>query len=218
MLTAPDIRPFFGPRTRILGVGSAVCVAALEGVYIVVLTIGLATLPSPDAPISDPWFTAMELLILLMMPPMVLTMAVLAAWAAPDRKAFGYAALTFMAVMAGLTTVVHGMILTLSRLQPFAGLEYVFAFRWPSVVYVLDILAWDVFFALSVLCAAAVFDEHRWTRLTLLICGVLSLAGLLGVPLADMALRNIGVLGYAVVFPAAALMMARAFHQTSPAE
>ena len=214
MQTDATIARPFGPLTHRLGVISAVAVALLQAVYVVVLAVGLATLPAPDVPIADPWFTAMELLILLMMLPMVLMMAVLTAWAAPDRKALGHAALAFMTVMAGLTSVVHGLVLTLSRLPPFAGMEHVFAFRWPSVVYVIDILAWDVFFALSVLCAAFVFDAHPWTRRMLILCGGLALAGLIGVPLADMSLRNIGILGYAVLFPVAALLMARAFALT----
>ena len=73
------------------------------------------------------------------------------------------------------------------------------SFRWPSVSYALDILAWDVFFALSVLFAAPAFSGDRLTvaiRVVLLIArGVLALGGLSGVIVGDMRLRNIGVLG-----------------------
>jgi hypothetical protein len=73
------------------------------------------------------------------------------------------------------------------------------SFRWPSVVYALDILGWDFFFALSVLFAAAVFGGSRLTvsiRGVMTASGVLALAGLGGVVTGDMQLRNIGIVGY----------------------
>ena len=47
-----------------------------------------------------------------------------------------------------LTCTVHFVILTLSRQPEFAEqswLPLVLSFKWPSVVYALDILGWDVF-------------------------------------------------------------------------
>jgi hypothetical protein len=90
------------------------------------------------------------------------------------------------------------------------------SFKWPSIAYALDILAWDVFFALSVLSAAPVFSgNHLATsiRALLLASGALALAGLSGVIFGDMQLRNIGVVGYAGVFPVAALLLAILFHR-----
>ncbi|MBL7994133.1 hypothetical protein JNM05_02080 [bacterium] len=73
------------------------------------------------------------------------------------------------------------------------------SFKWPSVAYTLDILAWDWFFALVILFAAPVF-RSGWLELTvrylMIITGVLSLIGLIGIPLANMQVRMIGVLGY----------------------
>jgi hypothetical protein len=40
------------------------------------------------------------------------------------------------------------------------------SFKWPSVSYALTILAWDVFFALSVLFAAPVFGGNSDYRRT----------------------------------------------------
>ena len=57
------------------------------------------------------------------------------------------------------------------------------SFKWPSIPYALDILAWDVFFALAVLFAAPVFTGNRlatWIRGLLVATGALSLAGLSG--------------------------------------
>src|SRR5215216_5910878 len=73
---------------------------------------------------------------------------------------FGLRSVIFMSLLAGVTCSLHFVILTLSRQPEFTGqswLPLVFSFEWPSVAYALDILGWDVFFALSALFAAPVF-------------------------------------------------------------
>jgi hypothetical protein len=192
---------------------SAGLIVALQLLYAIVLAAGLAALPSADDPIPDPYFTAMELLILLIAPLLVILMAALHAAAPAERKLFSLCALVFMAMCAAVTSLVHFLVLTVSRILP-GNWDSVFAFRWPSVAYAADILAWDVFFALSVLSASGVFRAaglSRWTGRVLLVSGALSLLGLLGVATGDMQVRNIGILGYAFVFPVAALMMRRLF-------
>ena len=82
----------------------------------------------------------------------------------------------------------------------------------------LDILAWDVFFALSVLFAALVFSGNHlatWNRVLLVASGVLALvlAGLSGIIADDMQLREIGIVGYAGVFPVVALLLVILFHR-----
>ena len=62
--------------------------------------------------------------------------------------------------------------------------SHLFSFRWPSVVYALDILAWDWFFALSMLFAATVFKSgtlEKTVRILIIIRGVLTMAGLVAV-------------------------------------
>jgi hypothetical protein len=82
-------------------------------------------------------------------------------------------------------------------------------------------LAWDVFFAFAVLFAAPVFSGNRLARsirVLLIASGALSLAGLSGVVVGDMQLRMIGVVGYAGVFPIAALLLAILFYRAPPRE
>ena len=79
-------------------------------------------------------------------------------------------------------------------------------FKWPSVAYAPDILAWDVFFPLSVLSAAPVFGGSRLTtsiRLLMIASSVLAVGGLSGVIVGDMQLRKIGIVAYVGVFPVA---------------
>ncbi|MDH4057892.1 MAG: hypothetical protein OEU76_03970, partial [Cyclobacteriaceae bacterium] len=67
-------------------------------------------------------------------------------------------------------------------------------------------------FALSLLFAAAALSGGSSSgalRVMLLMGGILSLAGLLGIPWDNMQIRNIGILGYAVIAPIAFLMMGR---------
>lgn len=92
-------------------------------------------------------------------------------------------------------------------------------FLWPSVVYILDILAWDAFFARTVLCAAAAYGGNRLVvsiRVLLILSGVLALSGLSRVITGDMQRRSTGILGYAVVFPLATGLLVLLFHRTTP--
>jgi hypothetical protein len=128
-----------------------------------------------------------------------------------------------MILMAGVTSSIHFVILTVSRQIEAAELSWLplfISFKWPSVTYTLDILAWDFFFALSVLFAAPVFKAGRLekaVRVLLIVSGVLSLAGLIGVPLANMQVRNIGIVGYVPVAVVAFLLLGLVFGRTQPA-
>ncbi len=156
------------------------------------------------------------------MPLMVALMVAVHAWAPAEAKVFSLISLVFMSLLAGLTCSVHFVILTVGRQAAFAGLTWMplfLSFNWPSVSYALDILAWDVFFALSVLFAAPVFSGNRLaTSISVLLVasGALALGGLSGVIVGDMQLRNIGILGYSGVFPAAALLLAIFFYRARP--
>ncbi len=211
----------FTRSARRLGIVSASAVASLGVAYLVCLIIGLASLPSPREPIADPWFTVLELLILAMMPFMVTLMVSVHAWTAREHKVHSLAAVVFMSLVAIITSAVHFSILTLSRQDPFQEMGWLFAFSWPSIVYALDILAWDFFFALSVLFAVPVFGGRglqRWIRVLLGLSGVLALAGLAGVFTNDMQIRNVGIVGYAVVFPVAAALIGLLFRGQAPGD
>jgi len=209
----------FTRQHRRLGSTAAWAVFFLLIAYAITLALGLLSLASPADPIGDPYFSLMEVLIILMAPSMVAVMVAVHAYAHPAVRAYSLTALACMTIMAGITASVHFVILTVSRPIAAAGFPWaslLFSFEWPSVAYALDILAWDVFFALSMLCAAPVFrgDRLEKTLQVLMIAGgALSLAGLVGVPLADMNIRNIGILGYVgvslAVFPLLGILFGR---------
>ena len=214
----------FTPTARSLGIFSATATVILGVAYAVTLAVGLLTLESPQQPIGGPLFTILEVLIMVMMPPMVALMVAVHAWAPMAAKTLSLTSLVFMSLLAGVTFIVHFCVLTLSRQPEFRAqswLPLVLSFEWPSVVYALDILGWDVFFPLSMLFAALVFQGSRlaaWIRVLMIASGVLSLAGLSGVVAGDMQLRNIGIVGYVGVFLVVAALLAVLFYRTTPQE
>ncbi len=210
----------FTNRGRLLGKTAAVALFCLGVIYVVTLGIGLLSLESLSEPVGDPFFSLLEILILIMAPLMVVLMVEIHAFAPQNTKRLSLVALVFMSIMACITCSVHFLILTVSRqIQSLTGLPWVplfFSFKWPSVVYALDILAWDFFFSLSVLFAAPVFKGDRKktvVRIFMIACGVLSFAGLMGPVTGNMQIRNIGIVGYAVVFPVTCLLLAGVFRR-----
>ena len=214
----------FTAIARSFGILSAVATVILLVAYAVTLVVGLLSLESPQEPIGDPMFTILEILIIVMMPAMVALMVAVHAWAPMHAKTLTLTSVVFMGLLAGVTSVVHFCVLSLSRQPEFAGqswLPMVLSFKWPSVVYALDILAWDIFFPLSMLFAAPVFWGSRlaaWIRVLMIASGVLAFAGLSGVVVGDMQLRNIGIVGYVGVFLVVATLLAVLFYRATPQE
>lgn len=175
--------------------------------YVVVVAHGISQAGFDD-PIVDPTLAVMEVLTLLSAPLVVAVMASIYETASRDRKIFGVMALVFAGVMAGLTSAVHFVALTSGRQTDFAVLE------WPSTLYAIELLAWDVFLGLSLLCASLVFvgsGIQAFARWSLVVAGALSLLGGIGPIVGDMALQRIGILGYGVGLPIAALALSRFF-------
>lgn len=195
--------------------------------YAVVLALGFASLEAANQPIGHPYFILLEALILMLAPAMVALMAAVHAISPHDAKALSLAALIFTGMLATVTCSVHFMILTLSGQRGFtdpAVARTFLAFEWPSVVYALDVLAWDKFFALAMLVAALAFcggGLNRAIRVGMISSDLLALTGLIGVALSDMTLRNIGIAGYLGAFLIVArLLLAlflRSYFVTAPA-
>jgi hypothetical protein len=195
------------PTDQLIGMWVAWTVFALALIYVAVMALGFIAAGSLDAPLVDPAFAIMEMLILVQAPLIVLLFGVFHRYAAPRSRSLSLAAFALVVVMAGITLSVHFVLLTVGRQVPsglLPGFDRLFSFNWPSVAYALDILAWDYCFGLALLAAAPVFTggpAERAVRTGLTLAGVLCLAGLLGVVTANMQIRNVGVVGYGGVFP-----------------
>ncbi len=181
--------------------------------YLLITLFGFLSLISHDEPVGDPYFTLMELLTIIIAPLMAFDMIAIHYHASEKYKLHSLFALFSMFIMAGITTCVHFVVLIMSHqleATTMGSLTFFFSFKWPSVVYILDILAWDWFFALSFLIAAPIFNHGRLEktiRTLMFISGILSLIGIVGVPFGNMQIRNIGIIGYALIAPFAFLLI-----------
>ncbi len=192
-----------------VGFLSAIGLALIGIAYVVVVGFGVAE-AGLDEPIVDPTLAAMEAITLLSAPLVVILMAAVYDSASRERKVFGVIALSFGAIMAGLTSGVHFVTLTAGRQTDFTTLE------WPSTLYAVELLAWDVFLGLSLLFAAPVFTgsgRRASARWSLAVTGTLCLIGAIGPLIGNMALQRIGILGYGVALPIACVVLALRFRQ-----
>ena len=212
----------FTVQHRAIGRAAAWAAFLVGQAYAVAALLGFLSIKSPQDPIGDPFLSIMALLIVIMAPLMLASMVAVHAYASPALKAYSLMALAFMILLVGTTSGVNFMILTISRQSETAQLPWLSLFlpyKLPSVAYALDILAWDWFFALSMLFAAPVFREGKLEKMVqslMIVSGVPSLVGLIGVPLANMQILSIGILGYGVVAPIVFLLLAVVFGRTQP--
>jgi hypothetical protein len=208
-----------GTKTdRWIGMWSARVLAAFGVAYAVTMVAGFAAMGNLSKPLEDPYLAIMEVLILVMAPVLVLLAVVIHACAPEGTKTYSMTALGWMLLLAGFTMTVHLVQLTVvRRIDPNAihGFQYLFNWHWPSVLYGVDIVAWDIFFALALLFAAPVFHAAGQVavRNGLLIAGVMCLVGIIGPAVNHIALRQIGIIGYAVVWPIVCVPLSKAFRQ-----
>ena len=134
----------FTSQHKAIGRISAFAVFFIGVAYGVTLVLGFLSLKLPQDPIGDPYLSILEILIVIMAPLMVVSMVAVHAYAVAEVKAYSLTALVFMILLAGLTSSVHFVILTVSRQIEASGFTMAplfFSFKWPSVAYTLDILA-----------------------------------------------------------------------------
>jgi hypothetical protein len=201
-----------------IGMWSARVLFGIGVAYAITLAAGFSAMASFSKPLQDPYLAVAEALILLMAPTMVMLMVVVHICAPERIRICSINALGWMLLAAGFTVTVHLVELTVvRRIKPDAihGYHYLFNFHWPSLLFGIDIVAWDIFFALAILFAAPVFRAcgHRAVSNWLLVAGALSLLGIVGPAFNHIGLREIGICGYAVVFPITCLGISRAFRR-----
>lgn len=203
-------------RTRLIR-WSGLAVIALHLAYGVATIAGFVSLAAADDPISDPWFAAMEWLIILLGPAVIVFLVSLGRMEA-DGSEWSLVAVVLAAITFALSAALHAVLLAIGRDHALVAAGGLLSFTWPSAAYAIDILAWDGFFALALLSCAmmlrAVPGMAR-ARAVFAAAGLVALAGLAGPVSGQMALRNIGILGYAVLFPLAVGLVLRALPRSS---
>jgi len=90
---------------RRIGMWSAGSGATIAVLYVITGLIGLTARPPGPNPLGqvDPYLAVLEILMSLAAVDLVILMAAVYAYAAPDRKTFALAALAFMIAFALLT-------------------------------------------------------------------------------------------------------------------
>jgi len=195
----------FSKRNALIGRIVSWTVSSIIIIYLITLILGFLSLKSPNEPIGNPYFSILEFLIIMLAPLMVFSLVVVHKSTPEKLKIYSLTALIFMSIMACISCCLHFVILTLSQQEVFLNNSWsllVFSFKWPSVAYSVDILAWEFFFALSMLFLSATFRKkglETLIKILLIISGVISFIGLLGIPLNNMQVRNIGIIGYTIL-------------------
>ena len=87
------LRPQFTATARRVGLVAAVASVGMIAVYAIILIIGVASLPSQDVPVADPWFSALEIIIIMLMPALMALMVAIHAWAPAERRALARSAI-----------------------------------------------------------------------------------------------------------------------------
>jgi hypothetical protein len=213
------------PADRRIGLWSATSVVVLWVMYVTVGLVGVVVRPPSPNPLNqaDPYLAMLEILMSLCAVALVVMMAAVYCYAPPDRKTHSLAALACMIVFVVLTCSVHFVSLTVGRqIEPkvvSALLSQQLSFeQWPTLALALDLLAWDFFLGLSLLFAAPVFKGDgppNRVRISMIVAGMLCLAGVLGPALGQMHIQYLGIGGYAFVLPVACFLLAMLFRRSA---
>ncbi|HEU4860571.1 MAG TPA: hypothetical protein VFT15_12075, partial [Chitinophagaceae bacterium] len=167
--------------------------------------------------LKEPYLAIAEVMTLVSAPLLVLLMVAIHECAPQSAKVFSLTALGWMLLLAGSTVIVHFINLTLWRqISVQQKIDYVrfLGWEWPSMMYAIELVAWHLFFGLSMFFAAFVFKGKRWekvVRIALIATGLLCIFGLIGPLVGDLIWRLIGVFGYGVGFPIVCVLIARVF-------
>ena len=209
-----QLEPDTTHASSVLGRWAALAVCGIGVAYVPVLAAALVTL-GVSVPIVDPFLAVMESLTLTSAVLMVVLMAAINDRARGEQRVHGAIGMAFMELFAGTTCVVHFVQLTSNRQLGSRGLV------WPSTSYAAELVAWNLFLGLALIAAAQVFTRGARERLvsrTLLLSGLLCVAGVIGPLVGHMRLQVVGIVGYALVLPVACFLLAAHFdHEMTPA-
>jgi hypothetical protein len=204
-------------RICAIGAWSARAMLGLVAAYVAVFVVGFASVGNLSKPLPDPYLAIAEVLIVVMAPIMVALMLAIHACAPVRAKPFTQVALGWMLATAAFTTTVHFVELTVARhinQATFPGYARIFDFKWPSMLYAVDIAAWDICFGLALLFAVPAFARGSKARAGLIASGSLCLIGLVGPFTNALGWRAIGIFGYTIVFALTCIPLSRTFVST----
>jgi len=197
--------------TNCLGKWSAIILVVIGVLYLLTGIVGASTTGAFWPPKqTDPYLAIMESLIVASAPFMIILMLAIYLNATEGKKIFGIAAASFMVVAAGLTTLIQLLRLTVLRKENF---EINSTFIRDLFLYS-DLIAWDLFFGLSMFSGAFVFRHKGSVKFifpAMVVSGGLCLVGFVGIATGYVQLQAAAILGYTVVFMIVCILLAKYF-------
>ncbi len=190
-----------------LGMYSAAALFSIGAAYFVTASIGIYQ-SGLDTPITGAILSLMEALTLLTAPLLISLWVAINAATPAERKIYSTVALCFAIVVAGLTSSVHFIGLTALLQVGEQGIS------WPSPLYALELLAWDVFLGFALLATSCAYlgdGTKRLIRRGSFVTGIFCVVGVLGPITGEMRIQFISVIGYGVLLPALWFVMALDF-------
>jgi hypothetical protein len=182
--------------------------------YVAIITGWLVLEGTPSDPIGDPYLAAMEALTILSAVALVGFCAAVASFSDTEHRVFGLLTLSCGTLAAGLTTSVHFTQLTAVRQLWRAGALADYRLVWPSALFAVEYLAWDVLVGATMLLSGSSLGAdpaRRGARTVLTVGGVFCIGGVVGPVSGQMLLQNVAVFGYAILLPLAAYLTGRLF-------
>jgi len=198
----------------LFGLRSAWANFVLFVVYDVIVITGIVI---GQGMLQEPFLVIAEVLTLISAPLIVFLIAAIHECTPRSARVFSLTALGWILLLAGSTIIVHFVNLTLWRqigVQQQIDYARFLGWEWPSMLYAIELVAWHLFFGLSMFFTAFAFKGNgieKAARIALMATGLLCIIGLIGPLMGDLIWRTIGIAGYGFGFPIACIMIARVF-------
>jgi hypothetical protein len=195
-------------------------VTAIGIVYMGVIMLWLWIESSPTDPIGDPYLAFMEALTIGSALALGGLVAAFYAWSAAPERIYALLALGAGWSAATLTIAVHFVQLTAVRQMQRAGAIADDRLVWPSQLFAVEYVAWDLLIGLTMICLSTVCTGSpaaRRARWSYRIGGLLCLVGSAGPLTGWMPIQNVALAGYGLLLPLATALTAVLFHRTPPA-
>lgn len=182
----------------------AYSIVILGIIYIVLIAIGIMTQSKENGYIKDDIRILMEILTMFSAVLLLLFTISINQLVEDERKVFSLFSVLMMLGLVILTFSCHFINITVGKElnDSNKSFSYLVSLTWPSVIFAIDILAWDVFFGFSFIALGiSIIKSKIWGILPIImiVSGILSLVGLIAIPLKNMNIRYIGVFGYTVM-------------------
>ncbi len=184
-------------------------------IYDIVIVAGIAA----NGDLLGPYLTIAEALTIAGTPFLILLMAAIHNCAPKSAKVYSLTAQGWILLLTGFTVAVHFVNLTLFKqisVEQRKDYARFIGWEWPSMLYSIELIAWHMFFGLSVLFAAFAFrgnGKETIVRRGLFITGLLCIIGLIGPIVGNLNWRIVGLFGYGILFPIICVYIALVFKE-----